>query len=136
MGWVIAVIADIALVAAVPASWTVGALAAGTSIGMTVAGVLLVVAVGRATAGAALKGLPRAATAALVGGGAAYALGRFVVVRLNPVRAVPSLGVGLLAGAVVLVVFAAILLAMDGEDLRALARRLRRTPSPVEAPSG
>jgi putative peptidoglycan lipid II flippase len=135
-GWIVAVVADIALVAAVPATWTVGALAAGTSIGMTVAGVLLVVAVGRATSGAALQGLPRSAAAALVGGGAAYALGRLVVVSLHPVRAVPSLGVGLLAGAVVLVVFATILLAVDGGDLRALARRLRRSAAPAEVPSG
>jgi len=61
VGWLTVIIADLALVAVFPPERTVTALGLGNSIGMTVAGVLLLLALRRAAGGNALAGLTRTA---------------------------------------------------------------------------
>jgi len=104
----------------------VAALGLGISFGLTVLGVVLVIQLRRA--GATMPGLARAAGAGL----AAAAVG---AVAGNGVRwlagGLPSglggiIGLGAAAGLVVVVVFAAVMLPLDGGDLRALIRRFAR----------
>lgn len=136
VGWVVTVVADLVLVATVPASWTVAALAAGTSIGMTVSGVLLVTALGRAAGRAALDGTARALFAGASGAAAAYATGYGIVAVADARSGSASIGVGLLCGAAVLVVFVVVVLVLDGGDLRDVLRRTFRGRTEVSADHG
>ncbi|MDQ1674485.1 MAG: putative peptidoglycan lipid flippase, partial [Frankiaceae bacterium] len=65
-GWLVVVAADIVLVLLAPDGWRGAALGAGNAIGMTVAGLGLLVAVRRAAGAAAVTGLVRAAGTGLV----------------------------------------------------------------------
>jgi putative peptidoglycan lipid II flippase len=124
-GWVIVIVADLVIVPFVPSSWVVPALGAGTSIGLTCAGVTLVVMVRRARGAAALHGCTRASLAGLAAALAAAAAGWGVSVAV-PVSGIPAnVAVTLLASAVVLAVFFAVAAATDGGDLRAVLRRRR-----------
>jgi putative peptidoglycan lipid II flippase len=77
-GWLLTVVADVVLVAALPRDWTAAALGIGTSLGMSVAGGALVVTLRRGSGAASLHGVPMTAAASLAGGavagGAALAL--------------------------------------------------------------
>jgi putative peptidoglycan lipid II flippase len=103
-GWAVAIAADIVLATAMPRDWTVAAIGLGTSVGVTVSGIWLVVATARAAGPDALAGLRRAAAAAVTAG-VAGALAGGLVARLGHSREVlPNLaaavGVGLLAGGI------------------------------------
>jgi putative peptidoglycan lipid II flippase len=78
-GWVVVIVADLILVPAFSTRWRVVALGVGNSIGMTVAGVLLVFGVARATGGRALAGLSRTAPGSVVGVGVGLASGLGIV---------------------------------------------------------
>jgi putative peptidoglycan lipid II flippase len=124
-GWVIVIVADLVIVPFVPSSWVVPALGAGSSIGLTCAGVALVVLVFRARGAAALHGCTRAALAGLAAALAGAAAGWGVSVAV-PVSGFPAnVAVTLLAGTVVLAVFLGVAAAADGGDLRAVLRRRR-----------
>jgi putative peptidoglycan lipid II flippase len=79
-GWVVAAVGNVVLIAATPNRDAVAALGAGTSIGLSLAGVLLLAAVSRSCGAAALHGLARTAAtglvAGLLAGLAGYPLGR------------------------------------------------------------
>lgn len=122
-GWVVVTVASVLLVLAVPVGWTVTAIGAANSLGMLVAGGLLLVALRRHCGAAALAGVPRAGAA-----GCAGALAGAVVAALlaSLVRVDGKVANGLLACAAAVLaagLFAAVVLAVDGEDLRALVRR-------------
>jgi putative peptidoglycan lipid II flippase len=82
-GWLVVVVADVALVAALPRTWTAAGLGAGTTIGMTVAAGWMLVALGRGEP-SCLRGVGRtllsgaacAAVAAAVGAALSAALPR------------------------------------------------------------
>lgn len=82
-GWLVVIVADVALVGLFAARWRVVALGIGNSLGMTVAGVLLLYGLGRATAGRALAGLRRTGPAAVVGAVLGVAAGLAVGVGLG-----------------------------------------------------
>jgi putative peptidoglycan lipid II flippase len=125
-GWLVVVAADLGLAAALPPADRVAALAWGNSIGMTLAGVLLVAVTVRRAGPATLGGLGRTFVAALVATVTAAAAGRFVgALDWGPGRGV-AFGQGMLSSTVVLVVFAAIVALGAREDLRAVTSRLRR----------
>src|ERR671916_2592544 len=65
-GWLLAVVADVVLSAALPPEDRALALGAGHTLGVTVAGCALLVVVARAAGTSALRGLPRAGGAALL----------------------------------------------------------------------
>jgi putative peptidoglycan lipid II flippase len=79
-GWTVAAVGNVALIAATPNRDAVAALGAGTSIGLSVAGALLLAAVRRCAGPTALRGVARTAVAGLsagaVAGVAGYAVGR------------------------------------------------------------
>jgi putative peptidoglycan lipid II flippase len=125
-GWLVVVVADVVLVGLAPGRWVVGMLALGSSIGLTVAGVALVVAVRRALGPAALAGAGRAAlaglAAAVAGGGAGAGVAAAVPIT-GPVAA--ALVAAFAAGCAV-AVFALIAYVLDGGELRAVVSRVRQ----------
>lgn len=125
-GWLLVIVADLLIVPFVPRSWVVPALGLGTSAGLSVAGVALLVLVRRAYGGAALRGCPRAALAGLAGAlaGAAAGLGVSAVVRAGGF--LPNVAITLLTSVVVLAVFLIVVAVADGGDLRAMLNRVKR----------
>ena len=114
---------DVAVVPQVPARWVVPMLALGNTVGLTCAGIGLLLAV-RATRGpAALAGSGRAAGAGLAGAVTGAAAGALVSASLQVTGFLPNACVTLLACATAAAVFAAAVLMLDGGDLRAVAAR-------------
>ncbi|MFI5955895.1 murein biosynthesis integral membrane protein MurJ [Cryptosporangium sp. NPDC051539] len=128
-GWAVAAVADVVLVALLPAHDRVAALAAGNTIGMSALGVALLVLVAREAGLGALSGLGRLAVA-LVPATVLAAAGGAVAHALLPGDGLPMVvGSGVVTAAVVLVLFAALFLAaakLAGVDTTGvLPRRLR-----------
>ena len=125
-GWLAVIAADLLIVPFVPRSWVVPTLGIGTTIGLTGAGVALLVLVRRARGPAALHGCARAVLAGLAGAAAGSAAG-FGVSMAVPVRGfLPNAAVTLLASAAVLAAFALVVALADGGDLRTAVRRVVR----------
>jgi putative peptidoglycan lipid II flippase len=129
-GWLLAVVADVVLAAVLPARDRALALGAGHSIGVTVAGVTLLVVVARVAGRAALTWVLRAggpAVLAAVLGGAAGLL----VASLLGADPVPdsgvlgAVGIGVAAAAVVAVVAGAVIMGTARRPLTAAVRGLR-----------
>jgi murein biosynthesis integral membrane protein MurJ len=124
-GWLVAIVADIVLAVTLPPSWIVAAIGIGTSIGVSVSGAWLLLALRRSAGPAALTGLLQAAVAAIAGGLAGAACGAVLA------RAVPDTGVAgdlaIIAAvtAVAVAVHAAIVAAVDRPTLRLLLARGR-----------
>jgi len=126
-GWLTVLVVDVALVAAVPPEWVVAAFGIGNTVGMTVAGALLTVAVLHARGRRALAGAGRAIAAALggaaLGGGAGYGL----AAALGPGGRVGDMVTAAGAAAAAGAVFLAVAFVIDGRDLRAvLSRKVAR----------
>ncbi|RFS84075.1 virulence factor MviN [Actinomadura spongiicola] len=131
-GWLVVMVADVALVWTVDRQWVVAALGAGNAAGMTVAGALLLGTLLRARGAASVAGIPRALAAGLAGGAAGGAAGYATAALLGtggPGAAgeLRDVGTGLLAAVAAAAVFLAIAFVIDGRDLRAvLSRRVTR----------
>ncbi|MER7210311.1 lipid II flippase MurJ [Streptosporangium sp. NPDC000239] len=129
-GWVAALVAQILLAGATgERTEVVGDLALGSTVGMTVGGILLVFAVLRARGTAALHGAWRGLLVAVAGGGAAWAAGLAVVTPFQNVSKWMCVPVGLGAAAAGCVAFAVVASVIDGPDARMLLARFRRAPS-------
>ena len=135
-GWLLVIVADLLIGPFVPGSRVVPALGLGTSIGLTVAGVALLVLVRRDRGGGALAGVPRAFLAGLAGCAAGAAAGSAVAAMMPVSGFFPNVGVSVLVSAVVTAVFAAVVLNLDGGDVRTALGRLRatRVPAPTIQP--
>jgi putative peptidoglycan lipid II flippase len=127
LGWGAVLAADVALVLAAPDDWVVAALGLGNTVGMTVAGLLLLAALARARGRAALTGLARAMLAAIFAGLAGGLAGYGGARALETGDRLLSLGVAALAGLIAGVVFLVIAYLIDKRDLRdVLGRRVAR----------
>ncbi|MGZ4550296.1 MAG: murein biosynthesis integral membrane protein MurJ [Blastococcus sp.] len=129
-GWLLAAIADVVLSRLLPVAHRGVALGAGHSIGVTVAGIALLVVVVRVVGTGALTGLARTAGPALLAAvlGAAGGLAVLHVLGADPVpdaRAVPAIAVGVLSGATALVIVAAVMMVTARGPLAATLRGLR-----------
>jgi putative peptidoglycan lipid II flippase len=80
-GWLTVLVCDLALVSAMPGRYAVLALGLGNTIGMSVAGLLLLASILRAVGSEALRGVARAAVVALLAGAVACPIG-FVAAAL------------------------------------------------------
>jgi putative peptidoglycan lipid II flippase len=133
-GWLLAVAADVALAAALPPEDRGLALAAGHTLGVTVAGLGLLVVVARVAGPTSLAGLPRTGGAALLAAGLGGAAGLLVSRALDadpvPGGVLPAIGAGLLAGGTVLVLAAAVMMGAARGPLTAAFRALR-APAPT-----
>jgi putative peptidoglycan lipid II flippase len=125
VGWAIVIVADLAIVPFVSSSWVVPVLGAVTSVGLSCSGLALIILVRRVRGPGALHGCVRASLAGLAGALAAAAAGWGVSVVLPASGFPANVAVTLLASAVVLVVFLAVVAVVDGGDLRAVLRRKR-----------
>ena len=134
-GWLLVIVADLAIVPFVPASRVVPVLGLGTTFGLTVSGIALLILVYRECGAAALRGMSRAFLAGLAGCVAAAAVGTVVSSVIS--MSVPSVrdggfllnvGLSMLVTVVVTGVFAAVLLRLDGGDVRTALSRLRTRP--------
>jgi putative peptidoglycan lipid II flippase len=129
-GWLLAVVADVVLSQVLPDADRAVALGAGHSTGVTVAGLALLVVVAReagadALAGVARTGLPALLAAVLAGAAGlltARALGADPVPQGGVLAAI---GTGALAGGVVLVVAAAVMMGTSRRPLLAAVAGLR-----------
>jgi murein biosynthesis integral membrane protein MurJ len=135
-GWLLVIAANAAIVPFVPPARVVPVLGLGTTLGLTVSGAALLILVRRERGPAALHGVPRAVLAGLAGCVTAAAAGWAVAAAIS--ASVPALPAGafllnvalsLLVTVVVTGVFAAVVLSLDGGDLRAALSRLRARPS-------
>jgi putative peptidoglycan lipid II flippase len=129
-GWLVAVAADLVLARLLPAADRATALAAGHSLGVTVAGVALLVVVRRVAGAGTLAGLARTGLPALLAGALGAAAGLLAARALGadpvPDAGVPAaIGVGAVAGGVVLVVGAAVMMGTARGPLLRAVRGLR-----------
>ena len=146
-GWLVAVAADLVLAEVLPVEDRAVALALGHTVGVTVAGLGLLVVVGRVVGGRALAGLPRvgsaAVLAAVLGGAAGLAVSRALGSDPVPTGGVlAAIGIGVLAGVVVLVVAGAVMMGLARRPLLAAVAGLRRpddgtaaTAEPTDEPT-
>jgi putative peptidoglycan lipid II flippase len=127
-GWLVSIVADVALVAALPTSWTVAAFGIGTSIGVTVSGAWLLIALHRSAGAGALTALPRAATAAIVGGAAGTAVGALIARTAPGSGLIAQLVIVAAVAIVAVIVHAGVVGVLDRPTLRLLLNRrlLRR----------
>jgi putative peptidoglycan lipid II flippase len=137
VGWLLVIVADAAIVPFVPASRVVPALGLGTTFGLTVSGAALLILVRRECGPAALSRAPRAFIAGLAGCAAGSVAGSAVSSVVS--GALPELpaggflanvGLSVLVAVVVTAVFAAVVLRLDGGDIRGALSRLRTRPAP------
>ncbi|WP_369141175.1 murein biosynthesis integral membrane protein MurJ [Modestobacter versicolor] len=133
-GWLVAVAADLVLAAVLPDADRALALATGHTVGVTVAGAALLVVVVREAGGAALAGVARtggpAVLAGVLGGAAGLLTARALGADPVPGGGVPAaIGIGVAAGAVVLVVAAAVMMGTSRGPLLAAVSGLRRSGS-------
>jgi putative peptidoglycan lipid II flippase len=133
-GWIVVIAADVALVPVFAARWRVVALAIGNSIGMTVAGVALLIGVARATQGRALQGIRRTTVGSTVGAVVGLGVGLAVVWALGPRSAGLSVLIALVAGALALA--AAVLVAMAFEPASERARLRTQLFGPMRLRGG
>ncbi|HVS67474.1 MAG TPA: lipid II flippase MurJ [Mycobacteriales bacterium] len=124
-GWMIAIVVDVVLAGTMPRTWTVAAIGIGTSIGVTVAGVWLLIAVARSAGASVLDGLRRAASAGIVGAGIAGLAGWVLAHPLTSHGVARNAASAVVVGAATVVVYLAAAAAIDLATLRSLLGRLR-----------
>jgi putative peptidoglycan lipid II flippase len=124
-GWLLVIAADAVMVPLVPRRLVVAALGLGTSIGLSIAGIILVVLVLRARGRAALSGVARATGSGMAGCAAGIVAGLAVSALLPVSGFFANAGITLLVSAVVAVAFAAVVAMSDGGDLRSAVARVR-----------
>ncbi|MFL6240433.1 MAG: murein biosynthesis integral membrane protein MurJ [Actinomycetes bacterium] len=122
IGWFAVIGADLLFVSLSRQADSVPALAAGNSVGMTVAGVLLVYAFTRGTPHA-LRSVGRSTCVATAAGVVAGALGLAVVAALGSTSVPMSIAAGLLAAAICVVTFGVVVAVADREAVRDLRDR-------------
>lgn len=99
-GWLTAAIGGVAIATAVPAEWVVAGLGAAHTIGMTLAGVLLIRSVMADSGRPSLTGVPRTLGLALLGAAIGAAGGMAIAFALPTTAVMATLGVGALAALV------------------------------------
>ncbi|HXW47142.1 MAG TPA: lipid II flippase MurJ [Streptosporangiaceae bacterium] len=125
-GWLLVIVVDVVLVALCPARWVVAALAVGNTVGLTAAGLALVVAVRRARGPGALQGTLRVGISGLAAAAAGAAAGAGIAAVLPPAGAAAEGLIALLAAVCAVAVFGAVAWLLDDGDLRAALARARR----------
>jgi len=132
LGWAAVAVSDVAVVAAVEDRHAVAALGAGNAIGMTVAGLLLLLAVARANGAAALAGTGRTAGFAVLGALLGAGLGNRLGQSFGDAGFAVALGGTAACAAVAGLAFLAVVAAGDRATLTALAEKLRPSRGPGE----
>jgi putative peptidoglycan lipid II flippase len=131
-GWLLVIVADVAMVPFLPRARVVPALGLGTTIGLTIAGIALLLMVRRERGNAPLRGMWRAFGAGLAGCLCASAAGSGLAMVIRVAGFFPNVAVAVVVTAVVAGVFVAVVVPLDGGDARNAITRLRpsRHPAP------
>jgi putative peptidoglycan lipid II flippase len=128
-GWLLAVTADVVLAQLLPAEDRGLALGAGHSLGVTVAGLALLVAVARTAGPASLAGVGRVGAAAVAAGALAAVVGLWATRALDadpvPDGLLSAVLAGLLGAAIVLVIALAVMMGTARRPVAAAWRSLR-----------
>jgi putative peptidoglycan lipid II flippase len=124
-GWVVAVVIDIVLADFLPRTWTVAAIGIGTSVGVTVTGSWLLLAVARSAGYPVLDGLLRAAAAGVVAAGGAGAVGWLLAHPLTAHGVAKNVASSVIVGVVTVVIYAGAAAAIDLSTVGSLVQRLR-----------
>lgn len=132
-GWLTVIGADLVFSQVFPAHDRVIALALGNTVGMTVAGLLLIVALGRSAGVLAVAGLAKACASGLAAAGLAGVAGWTVAAMWDSGGAVAAVLQTVAVGVTVLAVAGAVLLRTAGDELGRLVRR-GRVPSQEVTP--
>ncbi|MDQ1695752.1 MAG: putative peptidoglycan lipid flippase [Frankiaceae bacterium] len=122
-GWLLTVVADVALVAAMPRDWTAAALGIGSSVGMTVAGGWLALTLRRGAGAASTRGVARTVGASLAGASVAGALALALGRTLPQGGVLVSVGITIAVAGVCLGLYGGILTALDRSTLMLVLRR-------------
>jgi putative peptidoglycan lipid II flippase len=125
-GWLVVIVADLALVFTLPRDWVVAGLALGNTAGMTVAGALLLAALVRVRGRAAVAGVGRATAAGVAGAVAGGVAGYAVAAAIDASGQLTSIGAAVAAGLAACAAFALVTYTLDGRDVKAvIGRRMR-----------
>jgi len=124
-GWLLVIVVDACLVPFIPRARVVPVLGLGTTIGLTVAGIVLLFLVRRERGRAPLAGMWRAFGAGAAGCVLAAAAGSGVAEVVRVSGFFPNVGMSVVVSAIVTGVFGAVVVNLDGGDARAAIRRLR-----------
>ncbi|MDX6287305.1 MAG: putative peptidoglycan lipid flippase [Frankiales bacterium] len=125
-GWIGVIGADLAIVASTGRPDTVPALALGNSVGMTLAGVLLLVSLARVAGRDAVAGIARALTAGLAGGAIGLILGRLVANTVSGPGLVTNVSVAIVATIATVAVFIGVIALAGGSQVRTMLQSVRR----------
>jgi peptidoglycan biosynthesis protein MviN/MurJ (putative lipid II flippase) len=128
VGWLVVIIADLLIVPIAAPDRVVPALGLGTTVGLTVSGITLLILVRRERGSVALLGVSRAFLAGLAGCVAGAAAGWAVAAALPVAGFFLNVATSVLVTVVVAVVFTGVVFRLDGGDLRAALARLRARP--------
>lgn len=128
VGWLVVIVVDLLIVPIAGRDRVVPALGLGTTAGLTIAGIALLILVRRERGAVALLGVPRAFGAGLAGCVAAAAAGCAVAAALPAAGFLLNVADSVLVTVVVAGVFAGVVLRLDGGDIRAALSRLRARP--------
>ncbi|MFW6642293.1 lipid II flippase MurJ [Nocardiopsis algeriensis] len=124
-GWVVVMVCSVALVAALPQSWTNAGLGAAATAGLGLAAALLWAGTVRVHGSSALAGLGRSIGGGLLGAVTGWAVGRASAAALPGGGVWASVGEAVLSGAAALVVFTLVAALVDRSAVRAAADRAR-----------
>lgn len=129
-GWLVVMVAQLVFVFLGPDDRVVTALGLGSTVGMSVAGMLLLAALVRARGPAALAGLGRTLLAGVAGGIAGYLAGTTVVAAFGAAGLYASVGIAVLAAVAAVLAFGVVAAIVARRDLVAALDRtpLRRLP--------
>ncbi|NYH50775.1 putative peptidoglycan lipid II flippase [Nocardiopsis arvandica] len=122
-GWLVVAGCASSLVWALPPGWTIAGLGAASTVGLTLAAVLLCAGVVRTHGRDALDGVARSVVAAVLGGVVGWIVGRSVVAVLPVGDVWQTAAVAAAAGTAALAAYAAVAAAVDRSAVRAIANR-------------
>ena len=125
-GWLLVIVADVLLVTLAPGPWVVAELALGNTIGLTISGLALTVAVRRARGKAALRGTLRVGISGLAAAIAGAGAGAGVAAALSTAGVLAQGFIALLAAVTAVAAFGVVAWFLDGGDQRAALSRARR----------
>ncbi len=136
VGWITVMGSSTALVMAAPPDWTVAALGAGTSAGLTLAAALLVAVALRAHGRAAFAGLGRGAMAVVGGAVAGYLAGAAVIGFFDMPGVWQAAGASITGGAAAVAAFGVVAAVVDAGAVRAaFSRRTNNSAAQSAVPS-
>ena len=124
--WLLVMVAETALAFLAPARLVVAALALGTTIGQTAVAIPMAIAARRICGRDSVAGVARANLSGLAAGLAGAAAGVGVCLALPVTGKLMAFGVAVLAACGAVAAFGAVASALDRDDLRVVAARIRR----------